>query len=538
MKEKIKIGVLIDSLILQNWIIWILDKLSTHDNIQFDFIVINKNKQTTKKKSSFSKKFFMLILFLEKKILWDNLNELHESAYKIPTNVKIYNEKADKKGIGYYFTKNTIINIKSHKPDLILRFGFGILRGELLNIPKYGVWSYHHGDNKFNRGKPSCFYEILHGEHREGAILQKLNNQLDNGKVIDRVHTKVINNSMLLTMNQLFKSSKQMMINNIVKLYNDKAINSIDNLPIMYDRPLYKIPTIINLLSYIKILLISKYKSYKKSDRRMNWALLFGVTSEGQHPLSIPMYKLREIKAPKGFFWADPFIRKINTGYEIFLEEFCLSNCKGVIKKIKIDKRANIIEQSICIDEPWHLSYPFIFKEKDDYYMIPESSQNNKLIIYKENKENNKWKVFKVLFDEGNLFDATVYKEGEKFWIFVNRSGFSERPDQELFIYHTNDILKGNLTGHINNPVKIDIASSRPAGNLFTYKNNLFRPSQNCSKYYGGELKINKVINLNNTQYEEEVYRTLSPFWNNNYNSLHTVNFCEDAIVYDVNLKK
>lgn len=245
-----------------------------------------------------------------------------------------------------------------------------------------------------------------------------------------------------------------------------------------------------------------------------------------------------KLKLLRVFFWADPFIRKINTGYEIFLEEFCLSNCKGVIKKIKIDKRANIIEQSICIDEPWHLSYPFIFKEKDDYYMIPESSQNNKLIIYKENKENNKWKVFKVLFDEGNLFDATVYKEGEKFWIFVNRSGFSERPDQELFIYHTNDILKGNLTGHINNPVKIDIASSRPAGNLFTYKNNLFRPSQNCSKYYGGELKINKVINLNNTQYEEEVYRTLSPFWNNNYNSLHTVNFCEDAIVYDVNLKK
>ena len=76
--------------------------------------------------------------------------------------------------------------IKSYKLDFIIRFGFGIIKGEILKIPKYGVWSFHHGDEKKIRGGPYCFWEIYNSEPTTGFLLQKLTNRLDGGVVLKK----------------------------------------------------------------------------------------------------------------------------------------------------------------------------------------------------------------------------------------------------------------------------------------------------------------------------------------------------------------
>jgi len=76
--------------------------------------------------------------------------------------------------------------IRSYHLDVLVRLGFRILRGGILQAARYGVWSYHHGDNKVNRGGPPGFWEVLEGHAVTGSILQRLNDELDNGTVLCR----------------------------------------------------------------------------------------------------------------------------------------------------------------------------------------------------------------------------------------------------------------------------------------------------------------------------------------------------------------
>ena len=46
--------------------------------------------------------------------------------------------------------------------------------------------SFHHGDNRVNRGGPSGFWEVLNREPSSGFIIQKLNTELDGGSVLVR----------------------------------------------------------------------------------------------------------------------------------------------------------------------------------------------------------------------------------------------------------------------------------------------------------------------------------------------------------------
>ncbi|MBT4516297.1 MAG: hypothetical protein HOC78_00160, partial [Candidatus Komeilibacteria bacterium] len=62
-----------------------------------------------------------------------------------------------------FFNRNDVEHIKSYKLDFILRFEFGIIKGCVLNSAKYGVWSFHHGDEQEYRGGPPGFWEIYHG---------------------------------------------------------------------------------------------------------------------------------------------------------------------------------------------------------------------------------------------------------------------------------------------------------------------------------------------------------------------------------------
>ena len=43
----------------------------------------------------------------------------------------------------------------------MLRVGFNIIRGEILNVPKYGVWSFHHDDEVKYRGGPAGYGKYI-----------------------------------------------------------------------------------------------------------------------------------------------------------------------------------------------------------------------------------------------------------------------------------------------------------------------------------------------------------------------------------------
>jgi hypothetical protein len=83
-----------------------------------------------------------------------------------------------------YFSPADIDTIRSHNLDFILRFAFGIIRGDILQVPRYGVWSFHHDDEMRYRGGPPAFWEIYRDDPHTGVVLQRLTDRLDGGVVL------------------------------------------------------------------------------------------------------------------------------------------------------------------------------------------------------------------------------------------------------------------------------------------------------------------------------------------------------------------
>ena len=78
----------------------------------------------------------------------------------------------------YYLRGKSINTIKQLNLDIIIRGGSGILKGEILNSAKFGVISFHHGDNLVNRGGPSGFWEVYEKNPKTGFTIQILMNNL------------------------------------------------------------------------------------------------------------------------------------------------------------------------------------------------------------------------------------------------------------------------------------------------------------------------------------------------------------------------
>ena len=67
--------------------------------------------------------------------------------------------------------------------DVVIRFGFGLVRGDVLTAPEYGVLSFHPADIRRYRGMgpPIIFRD---GRNRAGSTLQRLNQSIDGGEIV------------------------------------------------------------------------------------------------------------------------------------------------------------------------------------------------------------------------------------------------------------------------------------------------------------------------------------------------------------------
>lgn len=230
-------------------------------------------------------------------------------------------------------------------------------------------------------------------------------------------------------------------------------------------------------------------------------------------------------------FTADPFIFK-NEQDEINLlyEDFSIERDGFIGLKILNNNFKPISEKKI-LQSASHLSYPFIFKEAGVTYIIPESHQQGKVLIYEYDFENNCLVNEKILIVLP-LLDATVIKYNDKYWLFA---GYGDGTDDnnKLYIYYS-DTLLGEYRPHAKNPVRNSLDATRPAGNFLEVDGILYRPSQNCGKYYGKSITITQITMLTATEFEETYHCDISADSKSMYNAgLHTINTLDDIIVID-----
>jgi hypothetical protein len=176
-----------------------------------------------------------------------------------------------------------------------------------------------------------------------------------------------------------------------------------------------------------------------------------------------------------------------------------------------------------AIEEPYHLSYPQVFRYGDDVFCIPESGQARAVRLYRAIDFPYRWEHAHTLIQDFSAIDGTLLRRDGKWWLFCTSSESAQRGyNSHLYIWYASDLF-GDWQQHAGNPVKIDVRSSRPAGPFFTHESALYRPAQDCSRTYGGAICLNRIDALSETEFKETVAGVIRPPLGRYSEGIHTI---------------
>ncbi len=422
-----------------------------------------------------------------------------------------------------YFSDDDLTAIKSANLDFILRFGFNIVRGEILNAATYGIWSFHHDDEEKYRGGPPGFWPIYNNDPVSGAMMQRLTEKLDAGIILKKAWLKTLFHSYRTNLDVLLLISSAWpadMANQIAeKGYAAGKISSSS-------APVYKVPGNFKMIIFIIKLLKNRMLFYWNDlFRAERWNV--GIINRSVQELAFSNKEVlrgdvlwMKERSSRNYF-ADPagFIEENKV--HILMEDYSYAENKAHISEAVFDPLSNSFSAPLkSIETKEHLSYPFIFVHGENIYCLPESYRYGYIGLYKRNYSEGIFVEDHVLIDHIDAVDPTLINHNDKWWLFLTLRKYS---NTHLYIYYA-DELDGKYKPHPANPVKMDVRSSRPAGLPFIHEEQLYRPAQDCSESYGRRVAINRIVKLTETEFEEELVTYLGPLKNSRYSKgFHTV---------------
>ncbi len=267
----------------------------------------------------------------------------------------------------------------------------------------------------------------------------------------------------------------------------------------------YRRAIIVAFICLVIGLIIGNYIAGRENRARMidRWSV--GIY-KGSSPFNLssrniknPVLTYKDIKDVDAEFVADPFMVKEGPLWYMFFE---VMNSRTQQGDIALATSMNGIDweyKQIVLDESFHLSYPYVFKWKDDYYMIPESKKANSLRLYKAVEFPIRWKFMSRLL-RGKYVDPSLARYNGKWWLFAETN---PQKRDTLSLYYADD-LKGPWIEHPKSPVvKGDANIARPGGRVLVLGNRIFRFTQDDTPSYGNQVWAFEITKLSSLDYEE-----------------------------------
>ena len=439
-----------------------------------------------------------------------------------------------RKGISEYFSPADVEYIKSCKLDFMLRFGFGIIKGDILDAATYGVWSYHHDDDRKYRGVPTGFWEIMFGDPVNAAVLQRLTHQIDSGIILHKAYFATINHSWEANLNNILQRSVEWPLQVCRRIREGETeFLAVEKAP---ETKIYKTPGNFRMLWFILKVTFNKLKfHYNELFRAEKWQI--GLIDPGAEAIihhgeqTLPELQWIPVQTRKSVYHADPS-GFIHQGFiHLLCEEYDYASGKGIIVSLKLDAATKkILRKVVALEKDYHLAFPFVFEFENNFYCIPENSEGSNVDLYLYDIETGLLVFNKTLVHGLKAVDPTLFCHDNLWWLFfTDKTSTNER----LHAWYSENIF-GPFTPHANNPVKVDIRSSRPAGIPFMQGSMLLRPAQDCSIRSGRRIYLNQVVKLTKTEFLEMEYAVLNPSPTSGYrDGMHTFNMVNGLIIAD-----
>ncbi|MER3445421.1 MAG: hypothetical protein C4291_00675 [Candidatus Dadabacteria bacterium] len=450
---------------------------------------------------------------------------------RVPSiHCKVVNDIGD----SAYFSNEYISRIRQFDLDFILNFGFNVLCGDILNSARYGVWSFHHSDEVKYGGILDCFWETYSDDHHViGVVLKRLTGCLDGGVILRKGFFPNISYSFTANLRMIFLETSCWPMQVCIDILNGN-IEYLNAPPSPMTVITYRTPSnsqmVLFLLKLLRGFFIKKFNRFFYHEE---WNI--GIIKE---PISALLKtEVRPAiqwlpKPEKDHYLADPFAIAKDHKFYIFCEDFDCNSGKGVISNIELSNNSySIVKKEIVLSTSFHLSYPFLFEYKGEFYCIPETSDACEIAIYRAEHFPSRWIKVCTLIKDFPGIDSTIFKYGSYWWLFCTNA--KDGMMYKLFIWYAPN-LTGPWEPHKLNPVKIDVRSVRPAGTPFMHDSCLYRPAQDCSVTYGGRVVLNRIVRLTPVAFEEEPIVSIEPDRNSHYrDGLHTISAAGDVTLVD-----
>ena len=516
-REALKVGLITDDGFASNYVADLVDWISRQSDVELTAVIVQRvwflGSGRILKKALFSIRrrgalrafrllVFRLISFIDQ-ILTKKISPKDSAFLRYQVEIKAKKRlevrpRFSPSGFVFEYLDDDLKRIKELDCDVLIRCGSGILKGGILEVTEFGVISLHHGDNTKYRGGPPGFWEVLFKESQTGFIVQKLTDTLDGGVVLA---TGSVGTKPLFTWNCSYVTQQSSFA--ICKVLSQIAENRELPDPVKQDElgPIYKLPSTFYSLRYISSTSLLLFR--KVLERLLNSSPTWRVFIFDSNWKEIDKTRGVEIPNPEGCFSADPFLISSEIGEFLFVEEFSYAQKKAHIAvydvSTSIPKRL-----VIALNEEFHVSFPYVFRHENNFYMCPETIASRQVRLYKATNFPLDWKLQSVLLDNICAADPLIFFKDGKFWLLANVdpkcSGDSH---SMLSVFYSDDLQSKSWLQSELNPVLFDASCARNGGLVCTNDSKLRFGQVQGFNLYGESLRAFEIIKINEVEYKE-----------------------------------
>jgi len=212
-----------------------------------------------------------------------------------------------------------------------------------------------------------------------------------------------------------------------------------------------------------------------------------------------PVLTHQHIKDFPAVFVADPFMVFESGLWHMFFEVMSGVTNRGAIG-LAVSKNAIEWEYSrIVLDEPFHLSYPYVFRWKDEYYMTPETLIPCRVRLYRAVSFPTMW-TWEADLVSGAFADPSPFRHLNQWWMYACGEPYGH---DNLRLFRSQSLTHGWRESRLSPVIEGNRRIARPAGRVTPWQQGVIRYAQDCFPSYGSRVRAFHVTQLSGAEYKE-----------------------------------
>ena len=514
----LRIGVALDGTRAPAWAAWALKAIRAQEGLELSLAVISDRVE--KRRRSF---LFAFYEALDRRVFRDASDAL-EPVDVSPAleGVPILRLTALPEHRRKYDHSRPEMASDGSALDVLVCLGKPLGPGDLPLVARHGIWYLHLGDPRRNGDEPALFWEVFSAEPASEAALEAVDETPEKRRVLYRSATPTDPISLQRTRNAAYWKSARFVLRRLEDLAAGRWAPDLE-LAVPQARE-GRVPSNADAFRHMARLAgrVTKRRLRSAAYRRQ-WFLGVRQRRADSLPHEDPS-PWQVLSPPVDRQWADPFVFERDGEALVFFEQLGYGDTKGELAVARLDRDAELSDPEPILRAPHHLSYPYVFRDGADTFMIPESGEAQRVELWAATDFPTGWTPVEALLEGVQAVDASVLHHDGLYWMWVSQpSPTAAWATRRFSTSATNWIPAGSL---IRATRSYRMLAARSGGQAVPPWRRRHPTGPGRHGPYGSRVVFNAVEALTPDDYRERPVGLLDPSWAGGHNfSVHTYTF-------------